>query len=116
MIFWYNFMVGAQIVPKNRPTDRKEIRARLLSCTISWQHGGGVKLGSAALAPSLTARRRRSAWQRGCTARRHRGMAAPAATNAMLPSCAAAVAIKTPEATVIAVAQTINNQLNGWKR
>jgi hypothetical protein len=41
---------------KNRPTDRKETRASLLSCTISWQRGGGAKLDSAAAAPSLTAR------------------------------------------------------------
>jgi hypothetical protein len=109
-------MAGAQIVPKNRRTDRKEKRARLLSCTIYWQRGGGVKLGSAAAVPSLTARRRRSAWQCGCTARRHRGMAAPATTNALLPPRAAAVAMKTPAATVIVGAQTINNQLKGQKR
>jgi hypothetical protein len=49
------------------------------------------------------------AWQRSCTARRHWGMAAPVATNAVLPPRAAAVAMKTP-ATAMAGAQksTIN--------
>ncbi len=73
-------------------------------------------IGSAAAASSLAARRGRSAWQRGCTARRHWGMAAPAATNAVLPPRAAAVAMKTSAATAIAGAQTINNQLKERKR
>ncbi len=38
-------------------------------------------------------------------------MAAPAATNAVLPPRAAAVAMKTPAATAMTGAQTINNQL-----
>jgi hypothetical protein len=105
-----------KIVPKNRPTTRKEKRASSLSCTIYWQRGGGVKLGSAAAVPSLTARQRRSAWQHGCTARRHRGIPAPAATNAVLPPRAVAVTMKTPAVTAIVGAQTINNQLKGRKR
>ncbi len=109
MIFWYNFMVGARIVPKNCPIDRNE-KTSLLSCTISWQRGGSVKLGSAAGAPSLTARLRRLAWQHGCTARHHQGMAAPATTNTVLPPRAATVVMKTPVATAMAGAQksTIN--------
>jgi hypothetical protein len=55
-IFWYDFMAGARILPKNHPIDRKEKRASLLSSTISWQRGGGVKLGSAAAALGLAAR------------------------------------------------------------
>jgi len=82
----------------------------------AWQHGGGVKLGSAATASSLTARWQRQAWQRGCALLRHSDMAAPAATNAVLPPCAAAAAMKTPAATVMAGAQTINNQLKARKR
>ena len=67
-------------------------------------------LGSAAAVPSLTAWRQCLAWQCGCTARRHWGMAVPAATNAMLPPRAATVVMKTPVATAVAGAQksTIN--------
>ena len=80
--------------------------------------------GSAATTFSLAARQRRQAWQRnggvrlGSTAavRRHQGMAAPAATNAVLPPHVAAVAIKTPTATAMARAQTINNQLKALKQ
>jgi hypothetical protein len=43
-------------------------------------------------------------------------MAAPAATNAVLPPVAAAVAMKTQTATAMAGAQTINNQLKARKR
>jgi hypothetical protein len=43
-------------------------------------------------------------------------MAAPAATNAVLPPLATTVAMKTPAATAITGAQTINNQLKGQKR
>ena len=52
-IFWYDFMAGAQIVPKNRPTDRKEKRASSLSCTISRQRSGGAKRDSAVAALGL---------------------------------------------------------------
>ncbi len=54
----------------------------------AWQHGGGARLGSAAA-------------QRGVSAATPR---------------AAAVAMKTPAATAIAGAQTINNQLKGQKQ
>ncbi len=104
--FCYDFTAGARIVPKNCPLDRKEKRASSISCTISWQRGGGVKLGSVAAAPSLTAWWRCLAWQRACTATR---MAAPAATNAVLPLRAATVAMKTPAATAMVGAQTIKN-------
>ena len=57
-----------------------------------------VKLGSAAVAFGL------AVW-------RHWGMAVPAATNAVLPPCTTAVAMKAPAATAMAGAQTINNQL-----
>ena len=73
----------------------------------AWQRGGGAKLDSVAAALG---------WQRGCTARRHRGMAAPAATNAVLPPRAATVAMKTPGGTAMAGAQTMNNQLKARKR
>jgi hypothetical protein len=43
-------------------------------------------------------------------------MVAPAATNAVLPPRAAAVAMKTPAVTAIAGAQTINNQLKAQKQ
>jgi hypothetical protein len=108
-------MAGARIVPKIALlTERK--KASSLSCTISRQHGGGVKLGSTVAAPSLTARQRCSAWQRGCTAQRQRGMVAPATTNTVLPPHATVVAMKTPAATAMAGAQTINNQLKAQKR
>ena len=45
------------------------------------------------------------AWQRGCTAWRHRGMAAPATTNAVLPPRAVAVGMKTPAASAMVGAQ-----------
>ncbi len=60
------------------------------------------------------ARQQRSAWQRGnstAAAWRHRGMATAAVTTAVLPPRAAAVAMKTPAATAMVGAQTINNQL-----
>ena len=63
-----------------------------------WHCGGGVWLGSAA------------------AARCHWGIAAPATTTAMLPPRAAAVAMKTPAATAMAGAQTINNQLKARKQ
>jgi hypothetical protein len=43
--------------------------------------------------------------------RSHRGMAVAAITTVVLPPRAAAVAMKTPAATAMAGAQTINNQL-----
>jgi hypothetical protein len=43
-------------------------------------------------------------------------MAAPAATNAVLPPRTATVAMKTLAATAMAGAQTINNQLKSRKR
>ena len=59
------------------------------------------------------------AWQHGSSAaaaRHHWDMAAQAATNAVLPPCTIAVAMKTPAATTIAGAQTINNKLKAQKR
>ena len=64
----------------------------------AWQRGGGVWLGGAA-----------AAWP-------HWGMTVPAATNAVLPLRAAAVAMKTPAVTAMTGAQTINNQLKARKR
>ena len=42
---------------------------------------------------------------------RQRDIASPAATNAVLPLRAAAVVMKTPAATAMTEAQTINNQI-----
>jgi hypothetical protein len=77
----------------------------------AWQRGGGVKLVSAAAASSLAAGLRIAA-----SLLHHWDMAALAATNAVLPPRAAAVVMKTPAATAMAGAQTINNQLKTQKR
>ncbi len=98
-----------------RLTERKKEQA-CFQYTISWQRSGGIKLGSAAVALSLTAQRQRLAWQGSCTARCDQGMVAPAANSAVLPLHAATVAMKTPAGTAIAGAQTINNQLKAWKQ
>jgi len=83
----------------------------------AWQRGGSVKISIAAVvASNLAVRRWRSAWLHGCASLRHRDMAAPAATNAVLPPRAAVVAMKTPAATAMVGAQIINNQLKAQKR
>jgi len=68
----------------------------------AWQRGGGVKLGSGAA--------------HCCVIAASLGHGALAATNAVLPPRAAAVVMKTPAATAMAGAQTINNQLKTRKR
>ena len=63
---------------------------------------------------AVAAWRWRSAWQHGgsaAVAQRHRGMAVAAITTAVLPPRVTAVAIKTPVATAVVGAQSINNQL-----
>jgi hypothetical protein len=110
----YDFLVRfhgrSSNLTKKLPHLQKGKKSKLDFSTISWQRSGNVKLGSAAAVPSLTARRRRLDWQRGCTARCHWGMAASAATNAVLPPRAAAMAMKTLAATAMAGVQksTIN--------
>ena len=52
----------------------------------AWQQGGSVKIGIAAVvASSLAVQQRHSAWLHSCASLRHRDMAAPAATNTVLP-------------------------------
>ena len=62
------------------------------------QRGSNVQLGIAVAASSLAAQRRRQAWQCGGASLCHQDMAAPAATNAMLPPRATVMAMKTPAA------------------
>jgi hypothetical protein len=71
-------MAGAEIVQKNRPTNRKEKRARSLSCTIFWQRGGGAKLDSAVAALGLAARLHSTASSGHGRASRHQRRAATA--------------------------------------
>ena len=61
-----------------------------------WQRGGNVQLGSAAAASSLA-----SGLHNAASLLHHWDMAALAATNAVLPPCAASVVMKTPAATAM---------------
>ena len=86
-----------------------------------WQRqcSSNVQLSSATVVLSLAAQRRHLAWQcgrRAAAARRHWGMATQATTNAVLQPRTAVVAMKTPAATAMVGAQTINNQLKARKQ